>query len=372
MDHRTALIAAVWAWRQNTLRAIALLPTVLAAALPLPSSEDTDELLTAALRDHHEAIPRSPILAVEHLTDQDAHNRFRFSIDELKVLVVALELPMYLVVNRVTLSSLFCLALLLRRLVWSSRLCDLSIEFGYDDTTISLHFNHLLLLLTTKYSRLLHLWPGVTQQRIVDYERAIRLHSPAIRSIWCFLDGTLRRIAKPVRGQRIHYTGYKRTHGLTYQTLVAPDGLIVSVSRPYPASRNDVAIWHACGLREQLVPLVTQGQTVYHIFGDKAYQGEALVMAPFKAAVTDGQRLYNTAMSQLRVSVEHGYARLTNLWSFTDVKRQQRSLLQPCGAYYHAMVLFANLRTCMDGGNQISDTFVMTPPTMVEYLNGQM
>ena len=68
---------------------------------------------------------------------------------------MALELPMYFVVNRVAVSSLFCLALLLRRLVWSTRLCDLSIEFGYDDTTTSQHFNYLLLLLVTKYSRLL-------------------------------------------------------------------------------------------------------------------------------------------------------------------------------------------------------------------------
>ena len=143
MDDSTAEVLAVWAWRQNTLRAMALLPTVFAAALPLPTSDDTDLLISAALRNHREAFPRSPILAVERLEDQDARNRFRFTIDELKELVVALELPMYLVVNRVTVSSLFCLALLLRRLVWSSRLCDLSVEFGYDDTTISQHFNHL-------------------------------------------------------------------------------------------------------------------------------------------------------------------------------------------------------------------------------------
>ena len=49
-------------------------------------------------------------------------------------------------------------------------------------------------------------------------------------------------------------------------------------------------------------------------------------MAPFKPAVTARQQLYNTAMSQLRISVEHGCGRLTNLWSFTGVKRQQRSL----------------------------------------------
>ena len=59
-----------------------------------------------------------------------------------------------------------------------------------------------------------------------------------------------------------------------------------------------------------------------------------------------------------------------NTGSFTDMKRIQRSLLQPTGAYYHVMVLFVNLRTCMDGGNQVSDTFGVHPPTINEYLAG--
>jgi nuclease HARBI1 len=113
------------------------------------------------------------------------------------------------------------LAILLRRLVWSSRYDDLSREFSYDDSSISHHFNSLLLTLVDKYINLLSLWPRLTQQRIVEYEKAINTHSPAIRSIWCFLDGTLRRIARPVRHQRICHSGYKRTHGNTFQTLVA-------------------------------------------------------------------------------------------------------------------------------------------------------
>ena len=93
-------------------------------------------------------------------------------------------------------------------------------------------------------------------------------------------------------------------------------------------------------------------------------------MTPFKPAVTAAQRMYNKAMSQLRVAVENGFGRVTQLWSFTDMKRIQRSLLQPTGAYYHVMVLFVNLRTCIDGGNQVSDTFGVHPPTINEYLAG--
>ena len=311
MDALTAVLLC----RQSMQRAIALLPNLISTtALPPRSTNDTEAAVLAALSRYREPFPRSPILAIERLAESDAFNRFRFTVDEMKEFVVALELPPYLVVNRVSVSSLFSLALLLRRLAWSSRHSDLSIEFGYDDTTISQHFNHLLLLLATKYSALLRLWPGVTRNRIVTYERAINDHSPAIHSIWCFLDGTLRKIAKPVRHQRIAYSGHKRTHGYTHQALVAPDGLVVSIVGPYAGSMHDVTVWQESGMHDTLTPLATQGNTIYHIFGDKAYGGQPLIMTPFKPAVTAAQRMYNKAMSQLRVAVENGFGRVIQLW----------------------------------------------------------
>jgi hypothetical protein len=361
---------AVWAWRQNMLGAVALLPQLFATTVPAPAlPESTDELLIAALHNHRQSITRSPILTIEVLEEPDALNRFRFTIDELKLLVVAFRLEMYQTVNRVTVSSLFALSLLLRRLTWSLRYSDLSLEFGYDDSSISHHVNHLLLLLVSRYAHQLALWHGVTRQRVVQYEQAIHQYSPAIRTIWCFLDGTLREIAKPVRHETICYSGYKRVHGFNYQSLVAPDGLIVSLHGPYPGSRNDMGVWHASDLAHTLPDYVVQGNTTYHIFGDKAYAGQPLIMTPFKPSRSAAQKLYNLEMAKLRAAVEQAYARTTALFTFTDVKRIQRSLLQPVGAYYHAMVLFTNVRTCLDNGNQISDTFELSPPSLMQYLD---
>ena len=40
-----------------------------------------------------------------------------------------------------------------------------------------------------------------------------------------FLDGTIRRQCRPVRGQRAIFSGHKRYHGLKFQVLTVTDGL---------------------------------------------------------------------------------------------------------------------------------------------------
>ena len=90
MDALTAVLLC----RQSMQRAIALLPNLISTtALPPRSTNDTEAAVLAALSRYREPFPRSPILAIERLAESDAFNRFRFTVDEMKELVVALELP---------------------------------------------------------------------------------------------------------------------------------------------------------------------------------------------------------------------------------------------------------------------------------------
>jgi len=154
---------------------------------------------------------------------------------------------------------------------------------------------------------------------------------------------------------------------------MTPDGLITSLRGPFLGSRNDLTVWRESGLAADLTPMVVSSlpdgtESVVHLFGDKAYRTEKLIMYPFHPAVGAEEKEYNTTLSRLRISVEHGFSRVTALWGFTEVKKVMRTGLQPTGAYYYAMALFTNIRTCMSGGNQISDQFNLRPPTLSEYL----
>ena len=69
--------------------------------------------------------------------------------------------------------------------------------------------------------------------RLATYCEAIRegaglFHNP----VFGFIDYTIRAIARPVYGQEALYTGWKMKHGLKYQAVMVPDGLIVWLYGP--------------------------------------------------------------------------------------------------------------------------------------------
>ena len=305
------------------------------------------------------------------MDDDTALYRFRFTIDELRELVTALSLPPTYTVHRVTVSSLVALAMLLRRLVYPQRLGDLTSEFGYDITSLGLIINFLCTELAGRFYAHLQLWPGLTHSRVRTYERAIRERAQqsgvAVHTIWGFIDGTFRRIARPWEDESSSYSGYKRMHGQQYQGVLAPDGLSVSMIGPFLGSRNDIGIYHESYMDALIRPIVVQPAGIYQLFGDKAYRAEDLIMSPFHPATTRAHLRYNKYMSGLRIAVEHGFGITSKLFTFTDLRRIQRTGLQPTGAYYYCMTLFTNLHTCMHG-NQVSDQFDIQPPSIIEYI----
>jgi nuclease HARBI1 len=347
--------------------------TALLASIADPSpfvSPTADVGITQLLLSHRDPPDTYERVDVSTIDDTTALERFRFTIEEIRELVTALGLPSHIRANRVTVTSLVALCMLLRRLTFPNRLSDLYREFGYDDTSLSFLINEILDIIVTKYRAHLELWTSLTPGHVATCAQAVTTAYPAVSGIWGFLDGTFRRVARPSKGQRDQYSGYKRSHGQQYQAVITPDGIIVSLKGASLGSRNDLRMWHESGLDATLTPLVTRGNYVNHLYGDKAYQGQNLIMAPYRAPLTPPQKVYNAAMSGLRVAVEHGFGRVTSLWAYTDLKKSQKTLLVPTASYYYAMVLFTNLRTCMNGGNQISEQFDMAPPSVDEYLLG--
>jgi hypothetical protein len=57
--------------------------------------------------------------------------------------------------------------------------------------------------------------------------------------VWGFIDGTIRRICRPTYNQEISYSGHKRCHGVKFQSVVTPDGLIACLYGPFEGSGHD-------------------------------------------------------------------------------------------------------------------------------------
>ena len=179
-----------------------------------------------------------------------------------------------------------------------------------------------------------------------------------------FIDGTVRPICRPIHFQEVVYNGHKRVHALKYQAVSLPNGIIVHLSGPLEGRRHDAALL----AQSNVLAEIAQYAGNHYIYGDLAYPLSQYLQCPFKGAfLTPRQRTYNKRMSKVRVSVEWAYKDITVYFAFNDFKKNQKLLLQHLGQQFIVSGLFTNCRTCLYG-NQCSDYFDYTPPTLEEYL----
>ena len=57
--------------------------------------------------------------------------------------------------------------------------------------------------------------------------------------IWHFIDGTIRRMARPLYHQRSIFTHFKKCHGVKFQSITVPEGFIACLQGPWPSKTHD-------------------------------------------------------------------------------------------------------------------------------------
>ena len=74
-------------------------------------------------------------------------------------------------------------------------------------------------MLNDIYNRFHHLLENLDQDWIDAQSFADAIHNAGspLENGWGFIDGTLRPCCRPIRNQRILFSGHKRTHGLKFQ-----------------------------------------------------------------------------------------------------------------------------------------------------------
>ena len=179
-------------------------------------------------------------------------------------------------------------------------------------------------------------------------------------------------IARPVRNQKIIYSGHKRFHclkfqvclnnvsvslyefqssvSLSLQSLTTPNGLIAHMYGPLVGRRHDAFMLSVSGLQSKLAKIQKQDGSPYVIYGDPAYGVSRTILAPFRGSrLTAQQEHFNKAMSRVRISVEWTFGKILSNFSYLEFKRNNKVLLQPVGKYYLVAALLTNCHTCLYG-----------------------
>ena len=260
--------------------------------------------------------------------------------------------------------------MLLRRLAYPNRLCDLSPMFGRSVSAISAIVDKVADHLFVNYHILLQ---TVDQPWLVDnlvvFAESIEAKGSPLADCWGFIDGTVRPICRPGVNQKASYNGHKRTHALKYQAITTPNGLIANLSGPFEGNRHDAFLFRESGVENEIKDFRgARGQHMY-LYGDSAYALTPYMMTPFPSLnITPEKAEFNQKMSKVRQAVEWSFGKTITLFAFLDFKKNQKLYLQPLGKYYIVATLLCNFHTCFYG-SQISDYFNVAPPTLANYLH---
>lgn len=151
--------------------------------------------------------------------------------------------------------------------------------------------------------------------------------------------------------------------------MQAPNGLIAHMFGPIEGRRHDAFMLAESHLTEKLERLNQQNGKHYIVYGDPAYGVNRNILSPFKGVdLSDTEKIFNTRMSKLRVSVEWGFGKISQNFPFTDFKKNLKILLQPVAKYYLMATILTNCHTCLYS-SLTSEYFNLNPPTLERYLS---
>jgi len=192
--------------------------------------------------------------------------------------------------------------------------------------------------------------PDIWHSRMPYYAELIAEKSNnAVTTTWSFIDGTLRKTCRPVRFQRQAYSGHKRHHGIKFQSLVVPEGLIACLFGPIAGHRHDSYMLSESGIIHkvrQLMPEDGSNGPIYQIYGDPAYPMNAHLFGGFRNPPEGSPEAeWNTQMSKVREVVEWMFKEIPQKFAYLNFKNSMKIFKEPIALYYFIGAFLINIHT---------------------------
>lgn len=311
-------------------------------------------------------------------TKDDAwiEQHLRFRRHEIPIVIKAMRIPKWVCTsNRDACHRDLAFIMLLFKMSWPRRLIDFALEFGGNGARSMRICNALTVLLYHKYHKKMEELDRerLTDEYILEMCRIQFEKFGTCPHVWGFIDATVRPCCRPVYFQEAIYNGKDRVHAIKFQTIVSVDGMICHCSGPWSGRRHDSYLYNKTlprVLADLPIIIADDGETPLPVavYADPGYVLSTRVLMPFPDGRTDAVHCaFNRTMSRARITVEWGYGRVTQLFKHLVFKDNLKVFKSPIGAQYFVGVLLTNAKTCVDGGNNVSDYFGCCPPNVCDF-----
>lgn len=158
----------------------------------------------------------------------------------------------------------------------------------------------------------------------------------------CLIDATEQKTQRPsTEDQKPFYSGKKKQHTIKTEMKTTLKGKITNVSESVPGSVHDYTL-------RKLQPALAEDERAYVDSGYQGFQKEHVATElPFKATKTkpldEESKQYNTALSRIRVKVEHIFGDMKVFGIMKNVYRNSRD------TYNQKFVIIAGLVNLRNG-----------------------
>ncbi len=172
---------------------------------------------------------------LDDVAPADCKAEFRIEKADLPRLEDVLQIPAVIKCRQRSLcDGLEGLCMLLRRTSYPCRYSDIIPRFPRPVSVLSLITNEVLDFIYENHAHLVTDWNRnvLNPAALQTYAEAISRKGSSLDNCFGFIDGTVRLIATPDTGQRVVFNEHKRVHGLKFQSITLPNGLIGNIFGP--------------------------------------------------------------------------------------------------------------------------------------------
>jgi hypothetical protein len=238
-------------------------------------------------------------------------------------------------------------------------------------------------LLVTDFKRWAPQFPAWARATLERQGRAI-----GYSGIVGLVDGTFFSTCRPMTQlQSCFFSGHKWDHGVAFQGVLAPNGLIIDFAGPFEARHVDKWLLNVTKVCDRFGHCMSWAATqpwggpawptqIYYLYGDSGYNRRPYLQTQFQrphgGQLTPDQTACNYALSRTRVPNEWIYGRMAKLWPYiADEANLHVGTMRRVGNTSRVVVaaILTNAHTCCDGGNATSEYFGLTGsvPSLEEY-----
>ena len=172
---------------------------------------------------------------LNEMDDSECLAEFRFHKSQIPVLHDALQLPQFFRCQQGKIcSGTEGLCIVLRRVAYPCRYSDMIQRFGRPVPELSMICNLVMDNIYQQHHRRITQWNDslLNPALLETYAYAIHQKGSPLPNCFGFIDGTVRQICRPGNNQRLVYNGHKRVHGLKFQSVALPNGMIANMYGP--------------------------------------------------------------------------------------------------------------------------------------------